>query len=694
MLSRYDMSVWSQIQQLLPARVDWHKGILIEPHVFERNKYRRNRDITISRHMYDGRIQVGKQSLSSSRLDYGYGVVDLYDYQPATYRYYIPTLSGSLTCTTPLSSYITSSTTLSSRIGTLATDYLRYNSTNYLITNRISNTKLQINTSLPAASSQTGTLYYTGSFDMSSQTISASAVSESVTYTPISASIENRTLLTNGTVNWQIQNFSPIGPPFGTPNDFVLAGTSLTISTTAGNYLGGTNIANNVKLVNLGGGYYEIDLTPTAITNEPVSAGTTFYISYMSESVQTNYIPSNRVYKNGGADWPADAAEMGNLVFDDGNGTDLTYPVLERKNGRVLIIDTSSHQPNTSGSYVSVDLQYSSSAQQNITFTIGDPTLITCVSSSTYVNLSNGYWQYSPTGSTILKPTRSKIYQVPKYFYSNAYSASINSPNSSSMIWWEGQDDRLPLSLENLFYNGCRISSDSLTTDSPDTPDGGPVVEITTVDPNVLVYSTQTPTDGGVSTTLPVGSGTPKRVMPEDVLQSVNIKNKKKKNVDTAKDVSTMNSILTPLPFKPKQSIPVLRPSKAQSAGSFAIAKALSKFFSIYNTGNVYLYDGNFNGDWSTLTRVQNASFVMSVNGNTSNKQPMQPTNEIEVRNVQLNSTQYVGQTTTIIGRVYVVDKNTGRIVWATESDVMNTAKTFTLPYKPFDLEVRIMVMT
>ena len=695
MLSRYDMSVWSQIQQLLPARVDWHNGILIEPHIFERNKYRRNRDITISRHMYDGRIQVGKQSLSSSRHDYGYGTIDLYDYQPSTYRYYIPTVSGSLTCTTPLSSYITSSTTLNSKIGVLATDYLRYNSTNYLITNRISNTKLQINTSLPAASTQTGTLYYTGSFDMNNQTISASReVSTSIT-TPLTASADNRTSININDTSIGLQNFASYGV-----NSSIIAqwhNKAVRLKCTYNN-VGGTDIFSNGSdetdaMIQVTPNF-QANLIGTQTLSSIPPTNAQFWFSFDSSSIQTTHQPSNLVYKFGGANWPADAAEMGNLVFDDGNGSDLTYPVLERVGDRVLRIDTSSHQPNTSGSYVNVDLQYSSSAQTSITFTIGDPTLITCVSSSTYVDLSNGYWQYSPTGSTVLKATRSKIYQVPKYFYSTEFSASINSPNSSSMIWWEGQDDRLPLALENLYYNGCRISSDALTTESPDTPDGGPVVEITKVDPNVLVYSTQTPADGGVSTTLPVGSGTPKRVMPEDVLQSVNIKNKKKSNVNTAKDVSTLNSVLTPLPFKPKQSIPVLRPSKAQSAGSFAIAKAISSFFSIYNTGNVYLYDGNFNGNWSTLTRVQNATFVMSVNGNISNKQPMQPTNEIEVRNVQLNSTQYVGQTTTIIGRVYVVNKNTGQIVWATESDVMNTAKTFTLPYKPFDLEVRIMVMT
>ena len=41
MLSRYDMSIFDSMKQIVPARADWHKGILIEPHVFERNNYKR-----------------------------------------------------------------------------------------------------------------------------------------------------------------------------------------------------------------------------------------------------------------------------------------------------------------------------------------------------------------------------------------------------------------------------------------------------------------------------------------------------------------------------------------------------------------------------------------------------------------------------------------------------------------------------
>jgi len=569
MLSRYDMSVFTQIQQLLPARVDWHKGILIEPHIFERNKYRRNRDITFTRHMYDGTISMVNHSLTASRNDYDPAEIDLYDYQPSTYRYYIPTLSSSIQCTAPSSTYITSSTTLNSRIGGLATDYLSYNSTNYLILNRISSTKVEIDTALPAASSQSGTIYYTGSFDFIGQNITASYASASTSYTENSASVENRSDINNNDTTFEYQNFAIITGLTEPNYNGKLVRLKCTLNLVA---------PNNTDIFSTGTD--EIDATVNTIAGEidlvggqvilsggTISAGQAqFEISFLTSSISTTDVATNLVHKFSGANWPADVAQYGNIVFDDGNGDDKTYPILERISDTQIKIDTSSHAPNTSGSAVSADTQYSSSAQQSITFTIGDPTLITCVTSSTYTNLSNGYWQYNPIATTAVNHKRSKVYQVPKYFYSTPMSASLKLPSSASMEWWEGQDDRLSLSLENLFYNGCRISSDSLTTDSLDTPDGGPVVEITKVDPNVIVYSTQTPSDGGTTTETPVGTK-PVRITPAEVLVS------RKVDLETTArpSVALENDVLKPVPFIPAVNKPKI------SLGEDKIKKLINK---------------------------------------------------------------------------------------------------------------------
>ena len=284
MLSRYDMSVFEQIKQLLPARVDWHKGILIEPHIFERNKYQRERDITISRHYYEGSIDIGTDIITASRNDYGLksgsgiendGMIDLYDYRSSTYKYNLAVLSG-----------------------------------------------------------------------------------------------------------------------------------------------------------------------------------------------------------------------------------------------------------------------------------------------STYVTRNNGYWEYSPTGSTITNARLSNIYQEPKYFFSTKEDAETLTPNSTSFHYAEVQDTRLPLSIENLYYNGCRISSDSLTTDSEDTPDGGPVVEITEVDSNVLVFSGQS---GDVLSTEDTAKPSAIRQMPVDELVSVRKDRERKVKPQPSRAAETQT--LRPLPFVPRNTKPKVRLREDKTRG-------------------------------------------------------------------------------------------------------------------------------
>jgi hypothetical protein len=127
------------------------------------------------------------------------------------------------------------------------------------------------------------------------------------------------------------------------------------------------------------------------------------------------------------------------------------------------------------------------------------------------------------------------------------------TPNSTSFHFTDVQDTRLPLSIENLYYNGCRITSDSLTTDSPDTPDGGPVVEISEVDSNVLVFSGQS---GDTLSTEEKLKESIVRQMPVDELVSVQ-KDRERKVKPLPSDVSE-NQTLRPLPFVPRNTKPKL----------------------------------------------------------------------------------------------------------------------------------------
>ena len=94
--------------------------------------------------------------------------------------------------------------------------------------------------------------------------------------------------------------------------------------------------------------------------------------------------------------------------------------------------------------------------------------------------------------------------QIVNLFYSTALSASLGLPSSASYKPAQGSDYQ-GLALENLKFNGCRVSSDSLTTNSPDTPDGGPVIVVTKVKPNKLVFSTTTAGGGVLDVKSPTG---------------------------------------------------------------------------------------------------------------------------------------------------------------------------------------------
>ena len=173
--------------------------------------------------------------------------------------------------------------------------------------------------------------------------------------------------------------------------------------------------------------------------------------------------------------------------------------------------------------------------------------------STTYVNRTNGYWEYSPTGSQAVNArTTSQAFIVDRFF-STAGSASRNEAFSSSLSPADVQDYR-GLSIENLYFNGCRISSDSLTTDSLDTPDGGPVIEVNVVDSNTLVLSTKTALDGD----LRIGSAEPIQTMvPTELISLQNYESSitqtsqdKRTDIDTEQNVLNGPLIYT-IPSKP-----------------------------------------------------------------------------------------------------------------------------------------------
>ena len=121
---------------------------------------------------------------------------------------------------------------------------------------------------------------------------------------------------------------------------------------------------------------------------------------------------------------------------------------------------------------------------------------------------SNGSWNYNPIGTNVKNSREAQYARALKFFYSSELSASLNLPNSSSLVPAQVGTDELPLAVENLRYLGCKVSSDSLTTNSTQTPDGKPVIEIFKADPNVLLYTSETAAEGNLDVDSATGLGT------------------------------------------------------------------------------------------------------------------------------------------------------------------------------------------
>ena len=316
-------------------------------------------------------------------------------------------------------------------------------------------------------------------------------------------------------------------------------------------------------------------------------------------------------------------------------------------------------------------------------------------SSGDYFDTTNGYWDYSPTGSviTLARPSQNGG-QITTLFFTSDVSASKNLPSSASYIPSRGSDYQ-GLSLENLKYNGCRISSDSITTDSPDTPDGGPVIEVTFVDSNKLVFSTKNTEGGGgisVGVEKPVGGKKPK-VMDLGSLVSVDINEKKKRRPKSNVDLESRlrePSIIIKSQGRPKVNS-ILPPRDSSPFPPNILYK-----------GGVFFGDSNFynslsNGtySWSSLVQIPNSTYVLNINGNDVLSGLLSyNTNTITVSSIYNTLGASLSSPTPLIIRtVFLVKRSTGQIVY-TSPDVFDVSHQFSFGKGTEDLDVRIITAT
>ena len=109
--------------------------------------------------------------------------------------------------------------------------------------------------------------------------------------------------------------------------------------------------------------------------------------------------------------------------------------------------------------------------------------------SGSYYPTPNEASPYGNSNRIILNARPSTYLQViDQYFYSNATSASLHLSYSSSLKY---ADIRIPQETgwKNARYNGSKLTGAGININSSATVDGGPVVKVTKVNPNQIVFS-------------------------------------------------------------------------------------------------------------------------------------------------------------------------------------------------------------
>jgi hypothetical protein len=95
---------------------------------------------------------------------------------------------------------------------------------------------------------------------------------------------------------------------------------------------------------------------------------------------------------------------------------------------------------------------------------------------------------YTPVQRQVSSSRESTTLQKLNYFYSSAESASAQLPYSSSYSFAEVNRET-SAGWRNARYAGCKLTATAVNVNSAQTVDGGPVVKVTKVNPNKIVFA-------------------------------------------------------------------------------------------------------------------------------------------------------------------------------------------------------------
>jgi hypothetical protein len=302
------------------------------------------------------------------------------------------TLSGSYSSSIdPVSSVgVTSSTTLPTQFGDNSTDKIEFPQfTPYQLVSVQDSTKFTIDTPL-FVDGGTAYLYYSSSNTFGSQISASEEVTVSTTI-QYSASFLNRNPVSNGQNTFEYTNFN-VDAPAGYPESDFLNEICTITEVNGAVVFSNSSDTTTATLTSLGGGGSpnEMTLLSGSSFNGTYGGQTLeFALSFTNSTSVTEAQATNIVHKKVGI-WPTSIVDDGEITFDDGGGSH-TFDILERVSNTQLRIDTSSHKPNTSASFVAASGKYSQSLSDTRT-----------ISAGTFTTTEFVYTDISPTASIFI----------------------------------------------------------------------------------------------------------------------------------------------------------------------------------------------------------------------------------------------------------------------------------------------------
>ena len=121
--------------------------------------------------------------------------------------------------------------------------------------------------------------------------------------------------------------------------------------------------------------------------------------------------------------------------------------------------------------------------------------------SGSFYTVPNETFPYGNSSRVVLNARPSSYLQViDQHFYLDATSASLGLSYSSSLKYADIQTPQVT-GWKNARYEGSKLSGPGINMDTPNTIDGGPVVKVTKVNPNQIVFANNQITTVDKSTT-------------------------------------------------------------------------------------------------------------------------------------------------------------------------------------------------